>query len=100
MRGNSLIFKGIAENGNERRNETETTAREFVNKKLQITMKVVKKAHCLGKNRLGFDRLIIVKYLSYKCKENMLRNASKLKTEMSPNVCISEDFSAKNKRAR
>lgn len=79
MRGNSLIFKGIAENGNEGRNKTEATAREFVNKKLQITMKVVQEAHCLGKNRLGFDRPIIVKYLSHQCKENMLRNASKLK---------------------
>lgn len=38
----------------------------------------------MGKKKPGFNWPIIVKYLSYKSKEEVLRNASKLKTLVSP----------------
>lgn len=100
LRRNNLIFKGLPESDNETWNQAETIIREFVTRNLGVNLGEVERAHRIGRKRDGFHRPIIVKLLNFKSKEEILRNASKLKNVTSPKVSISEDYSAKTRLAR
>lgn len=94
MRRNNLIFGGLPERENETWNDTEVVVSNFIKEKLTPNHGEIERAHRLGPKRLGSNRLIIVRFLSFKDKDNVLRNAPKLKN-VSPRVWISEDFSPK-----
>lgn len=52
------------------------------------------------KRRTGSTRPVIVKFPSFKSKDEVLRNAHKLKNVVSPEVWISDDFSPNVQFAR
>lgn len=55
--------------------------------------------HRLGRKRPGSSRPIIVNFLRYQSKEEVLKNGFKLKN-VSPQIRISEEFSDKGRIAR
>lgn len=57
-------------------------------------------AHRLGMRKPGFNRPIIVKFLNFKCKDEVIKNAHKLKDAAPPGVWIEEDFSPKMQLVR
>lgn len=100
MRRNNLIFRGLAEKENETWSETEAVLTTFVKDKLGVEAGEIERAHRLGTRRGRSARPIIVKFLNFKCKDEILRNAYKLKDVAFPKVSISEDFSPKVRLAR
>lgn len=100
MRRNNLIFKGLPEAENETWDVTERIVTHFVKDHLAIDLGTVERAHRLGRKRIGINRPIIVKFLSFKSKDEVLHNAFKLKNVVAPKVQISEDFSRKVQFAR
>lgn len=99
MRHNNLIIKGIPENGQEGYTESEAIVKEFCSTHLKINVGDIERAHRIGQRRSGFHRPIIIKFLNFKSKTEVLRNAPKLKSLDFPKVWI-EDFSPKVQLAR
>lgn len=93
MRRNNLIFKGLPENKPENWEETEGKINKFVCDKLGIQVGEIERAHRIGEWKAGSVRPIVVKFLNFKDKHNILNNAWKLKDVESPRVWIEEDFS-------
>lgn len=100
MRRNNLIIKGIPENGQEGYAESETIVKDFCSTHLKINVGDIERAHRIGQRRPGFHRPIIIKFLNFKTKTEVLRNAPKLKNLDFPKVWIEEDFSPKVQLAR
>lgn len=99
MRRNNLIFKGLPEIENESWNDAKTIVTGFAREILGIEMGEIERAHRLGRKRPGSSRPIIVKFLRYQSKEEVLKNGFKLKN-VSPQIRISEDFSDRVRIAR
>lgn len=95
MRRNNIILKGIPENQHENWSDSERIVRTFLSSKLQVNVGEIERAHRLGIRKPGFNRPIIVKFLNYKSKDEVIKNAHKLKDAASPGVWIEEDFSPK-----
>lgn len=100
MRRNNLIVKGIAETAKEGYEQSEKIVKEFFATHLGIQAGDIERAHRLGKRRPNFDRPIIVKFLNFKSKMDVLRNAPKLKKLEYPKVWLDEDYSPKVQLAR
>lgn len=100
MRRNNLIVKGLPETDKEGYEETEKIVQEFFSVHLKVQAGDIERAHRVGKRRPDFDRPIIIKFLNFKSKTEVLRNAPKLKNLASPKVWIDEDFSPKVQMAR
>ncbi|CAN7946354.1 unnamed protein product, partial [Ixodes hexagonus] len=95
MRRNNIIIKGIAENERENWSDSERIVRTFLSSNLQVNVGEIERAHRLGIRKPGFNRPIIVKFLNFKSKDEVIKNAHKLKDAASPGVWIEEDFSPK-----
>lgn len=95
MRRNNLIIKGLPETEHEGYAESERIAKEFLDTHLGIQVHDIERAHRLGQRHPGKHRPIIVKFLNFKSKTEILNNASKLKDLKSPKVWLDEDFSPK-----
>lgn len=93
MRRNNLIFKGIPEEPDEKWADTERLITEFVSTNLGIQAGEIERAHRVGRPKPEQSRPIVIKFLNFKDKSNILRNASKLKKLKEPRVWIEEDFS-------
>lgn len=100
MRRNNLIVKGLPETDKEDYEETEKIVKEFFSAHLELQVGDIERAHRVGKRRPHFDRPIIIKFLNFKSKTEVLRNAPKLKNLDFPKVWIDEDFSPKVQMAR
>lgn len=100
MRRNNLIVRGLPETEKEGYEESENIVKEFFSTYLKVQTGDIERAHRLGKRRPDFDRPIIVKFLNFKSKTDILRNAPKLKNLEYPKVWIDEDFSPKVQIAR
>ncbi|KAH8026067.1 hypothetical protein HPB51_015416 [Rhipicephalus microplus] len=100
MRRNNLIIKGIPENGQEGYAESEAIVKDFCSTHLKLNVGDIERAHRIGQRRPGFHRPIIIKFLNFKTKTEVLRNAPKLKNLDFPKVWIEEDFSPKVQLAR
>lgn len=92
MRRNNPIFKGILEEPDEKRADTERLITEFVSAHLGIQAGEIERAHRVGRPKPEQSRPIVIKFLNYKDKNNILRTASKLKKLKEPCVWIEEDF--------
>ncbi|KAH9359680.1 hypothetical protein HPB48_010829 [Haemaphysalis longicornis] len=93
IRRNNLIFKGLPETSPETWAETEETITKFVSENLDIDVGEIERAHRIGEWKEGTVRPVVVKFLNFKDKHNILKNASKLKDVLAPRVWIEEDFS-------
>lgn len=100
MRRNNLIVRGLPETEKEGYEESEKIVKEFFSTHLKVQAGDIERAHRVGKRRPDFDRPIIIKFLNFKSKTDILRNAPKLKNLEYPKVWIDEDFSPKVQIAR
>lgn len=100
MRRNNLIVKGLPEVEKEGYKESEEIVREFFSTHLQLEVGDIERAHRIGQRRPDAQRPIIVKFLNFKAKSEVLLNASKLKNLDWPKVWLEEDFSPKVQLAR
>lgn len=100
MRRNNLLIKGIPEEGNESWAQTERIALSFFSDRLQLNVGDIERAHRVGRKREGFNRPIIVKFLSFKSKRDVLHGASRLRSTDTPRVWIEEDYSPKVRKIR
>lgn len=100
LRRTNLVVKGLPEAPRESWIETEEIAKSFFSAHLGVAVKDIERAHRLGTRRANFHRPIIVKFLSYKSKNEVLSNAYKLKHVSSPKVWIEEDFSPRMQMIR
>lgn len=100
-RRNNLLIKGLAEVGNEDYEASEKLVRDFCSRQLKITLQPgdIERAHRIGRHRPNFARPLIVKFLNFKTKDSVLRNAHKLKN-IEPKIWLEEDFSPKTQFAR
>lgn len=95
MRRNNLVFKGIPEESQEKWGDTERIINEFVSTNLGLKAGEIERAHRVGRPKADHIRPIVVKFLNFKDKSAILKNASKLKYLENPRVWIEEDFSAR-----
>lgn len=100
MRRNNLILKGLPEGEHESWSDTEQLVSNFIRENITQNLGDIERAHRLGQKRTGSTRPVIVKFLSFKSKDEVLRHAYKLKNVPSPKVWISEDFSPNVQFAR
>lgn len=97
MGRNNLIFTEIYGMDNAIPGNTQAIVKDFIECHLIIALGAVKRAHRLYQKRPGAKLAIIAKFLSYRSKEETLRNASRLQSVASPRVRISEDFSPRTR---
>ncbi|KAH7937137.1 hypothetical protein HPB49_008100 [Dermacentor silvarum] len=93
MRRNNLVFKGIPEQTTEKWSDTEKLISEFVTTNLGIQPGEIERAHRVGQRKPDRIRPVVVKFLNFKDKNNILKSAFKLKDLVTPRVWIEEDFS-------
>lgn len=89
----NLIFKGIPENENETYEVSESLVVDCCKDHLGLQITDIERTHCIGPRREGHNCPLIVKFLSYKTKTQVLGNAFRLKNLKSRSVWIEEDFS-------
>ncbi|XP_029831285.2 uncharacterized protein LOC115316122 [Ixodes scapularis] len=91
MRRNNLVFFGIPESQNETKSDLEqAVVSEILRDKLDIENAEVERLHRIGKPSTGKPRPVIMKLREFNVKENILKNARRLK---GTRISISEDFS-------
>lgn len=100
QRRNNLIFKGLPEEDKESWNRSEQVVKNFIQTHLGIEAGEIERAHRLGRKRGDYPRPIIVNFRSFKKKQEILANASKLKQLENWRVWIDEDFSPNIRHAR
>ncbi|CAN7944652.1 unnamed protein product, partial [Ixodes pacificus] len=100
QRRNNLIFKGLPEEDKESWNRSEQIVKNFIQTHLGIEAGEIERAHRLGGRRGDYPRPIIVNFRSFKKKQEILENASKLKQLENLRVWIDEDFSPNIRHAR
>lgn len=93
MRRNNVIIKGLAEQECESWSDSERIAKTFLSTNLHVSVGKIERAHRLGVKKAGFNRPIVVKFLNFKNKDEIIRNAYKLKDSALRGVWIEEDFS-------
>ena len=89
-RRNNLRFDGLAEYTNETWDNCERKIQKNLSDKLEITEDVeIERCHRMGKRKGNRSRTIICKFLRFKDKQKILKNAKKLKNS---GIYIYEDF--------
>ena len=103
---NNLIFRGVKESEDETWDDCERTVRETLKSKLDMkdaedaTLVSIERAHRLNvKMKQGVPRPIIVKFLSYKTRTEILQKARDTLTRDS-GLSVSEDFPPQVRRSR
>ncbi|KAK8756057.1 hypothetical protein V5799_001214 [Amblyomma americanum] len=96
MRRNNLLVKGMPETEGEEYENTESKILEFISTHLKVKLDAndIERAHRIGRRRDVYKRPIIIKFLNFKVKEEVLRNAFNLK-DVVPKMWLEEDFSPK-----
>ena len=98
-RRNNLRINGITEKENATWDKCEQEVQLLIKDKLEIAENIViERAHRIKKKgnseNPGKPRTIVCRFLNYKDKTNILKNAKKLKTfSKGKNIFINEDFS-------
>ena len=92
---NNLCIDGLSKKENETWDECEQEVQTLIKDKLGIAKNIViERAHRIKKNgnsdNPGKPRIIVCRFLNYKDKTNILKNAKKLNGK---NIFINEDFS-------
>lgn len=93
MRRKNLIFKGLPEEQKESSDASESKITSFCKEHLGLDITDIERAHRVGAPKEGYDRPLIVKFLNYKTKCQVLGNAFKLKQLKDRKIWIEEDFS-------
>lgn len=93
MRRKNLIFKGLPEEEKENPGASESKITNFCKERLGLDITDIERAHRVGAPKEGYDRPLIVKFLNYKTKCEVLGNAFKLKQLKDQKIWIEEDFS-------
>ena len=90
-RRNNVIIDGIKESEGEKWSDSEDKVRKLLSEKLQLDYHKleVERAHRTGKPSNTRPRPIVVKFLRYKDKQEVLSKAKALK---GTNIYINEDF--------
>ena len=89
-RRNNLRFDGLTEDTNETWDDCERKIQKILSDKLEITEDVeIERCHCMGKRKENRPRTIIYRFLRFKDKQKILKNAKKLKNS---GIYIYEDF--------
>lgn len=89
-RRNNLRFDGLTEDTNETWDDCERKIQKILSDKLEITEDVeIERCHRMGKRKGNRPRTIICKFLRFKDKQKILKNAKKLKNS---GIYIYEDF--------
>ena len=89
-RRNNLRFDGLTEVTNETWDGCERKIQKILSDKLEITEDVeIERCHRMGKRKGNRPRTIICKFLRFKDKQKILKNAKKLKNS---GIYIYEDF--------
>ena len=89
-RRNNLRFDGLTEDTNETWDDCERKIQKILSDKLEITEDVeIERCHRMGKRKGNRPRTIIYKFLRFKDKRKILKNAKKLKNS---GIYIYEDF--------
>lgn len=96
-RRSNLRIDGLSEDSNESWEETEQKVNELVMNKLGLTNVEIERAHRTGSKTGAKPRTVIVKFLRYKDKEEILKNGCKLK---GTQTFIREDFSYETRQIR
>ena len=91
-RRNNVIFDGIQEDVNETWQDSERKVNEILEESMNLDGLVIERAHRVGKPRSPRGRLVVVKFLNYKDREEVLRNAKNLK---GTDVYVREDVSSR-----
>lgn len=92
-RRNNLHFSGIPEDAKESWDDTENKVAMIVKKQMGVTEKLaIERAHRIGNSKRDDKRPrgVVVKFTSYKSRELVLKNASKLK---GTQIYVREDVS-------
>ena len=91
-RRNNLKFEGIPETAGENWSQTEDKIRDLITTKLQLQGREVEieRAHRIGKPNPNRNRPVVVKFLKFKERSDILANSKKLK---NTEYYIKEDFS-------
>lgn len=99
LRRSNLLFFGIADKQDETWSQSESRILSFCSKELDITINSqdIERAHRLGHFQPGKNRPIIVKFMRFKDKGQILSASSKLKNS---SFSIREDYSARVRLAR
>lgn len=79
MRCKNLIFKGLPEKERKSYEVSESLIVDFCKNHLGVEISDIERAHRVGHRREGYNRPLIVKFLSYKTKSQVLDNAFRLK---------------------
>lgn len=98
-RRNNVRVVGLAEHEKESWSDTEEKVKELIKTKLELdadTM-VIERAHRVGKRETDRPRVIVARFLNWKDKEQVMKNAKKLK---SSGIFINEDYSTETVRRR
>lgn len=95
LRRNNLIVKGLPEQESETWADTEEKVQAFFSTHLNVRVGEIERAHRLGPRKPGFSRPIIIKFLNYKSKSEIIGNAHKLRNLASPKIWVEDDFSPK-----
>lgn len=98
-RRSNVVFYNIDEKEGESWSECEGAVIKLAKEKMGVPVESrdIERAHRLGKKSKGRHRPIIVKFLSFKTKEEILANSNKLR---GSNITVSEDFSARVRAVR
>ena len=89
-RRNNLRFDGLTEDTNETWDDCERKIQKILSDKLEITEDVeIERCHRMGKRKGNRPRTIVCKFLRFKDKQKILKNAKKLKNS---GIYIYEDF--------
>ena len=91
-RRNNVVFDGIEEDANESWQDSERKVQEILEETMELDDFTIERAHRVGKKKQQRQRPIVVKFLNYKDREDVLRNGKKLK---GTTVYVREDLSTK-----
>lgn len=99
LRRSNLLFLGVTDSASESWKQSEEAVIKFCANQLDIQLdpSYLERSHRIGKFTEGKNRPIIVKFLRYKDKENILSSGRKLK---GTSFAVREDFSASVRLAR
>lgn len=96
-RRNNIRVDGIQEEPGESWDCTESKCLEFFMKDLNLTTIQVERAHRIGPAQQGKTRTIVVKLLSYKDREAILKKAKEIRPK---GIFVNQDFSVRVSKVR
>ncbi|KAH9359719.1 hypothetical protein HPB48_019893 [Haemaphysalis longicornis] len=93
MRRKNQIFQALPEEEKENPVTSEWKIPKFCKGHLALEGTDIERSHRVGAQKEGYDRSLIVKFLNYKTKCEVLGNAFKIKELKTLKIWIEEDFS-------